>query len=291
MIEPNIYTPIDIKWVKNVSNKEGGSAYMDKIQGEFTLNFPNKHKENVLKPKAKDLILIFQKINGQNLFTHLVTPINSDRIEENNGNYNYGREVQIIAHASLEHPILISSTIWGKVNFQGISQGNACEIVNIKSIKEPDLFKAESWNFFKSFFLPNFIDSIAITEALSDEIAIDLPTLTVMEGKQRLITHIVRERNRDIINQKKINASENGCLFCEVCGFSFLTIYGVEFIECHHIEPISNGGERVTRLEDLALVCPNCHKILHRKINGEYLTLEKLKLRIEERTHNNVYTK
>ena len=41
---------------------------------------------------------------------------------------------------------------------------------------------------------------------------------------------------------------------------------GEGFIECHHVTPVSElrAGTR-TRLSDLAVVCSNCHRMLHRR--------------------------
>jgi len=54
---------------------------------------------------------------------------------------------------------------------------------------------------------------------------------------------------------------------CEVCGFNFAKVYGAKgkkFIVAHHIEPIgSRHLPSMTGLEDLALVCSNCHAMLH----------------------------
>jgi 5-methylcytosine-specific restriction protein A len=35
-------------------------------------------------------------------------------------------------------------------------------------------------------------------------------------------------------------------------------------IEAHHILPLAQAGATTTRLADLALVCSNCHRMLHR---------------------------
>jgi predicted HNH restriction endonuclease len=42
-------------------------------------------------------------------------------------------------------------------------------------------------------------------------------------------------------------------------------LLGQGFAECHHLVPISRlePGHR-TRLEDLAIVCSNCHRMLHK---------------------------
>ncbi|HBQ4165108.1 TPA: HNH endonuclease, partial [Escherichia coli] len=56
-----------------------------------------------------------------------------------------------------------------------------------------------------------------------------------------------------------------GKFFCEACGFSFADFYGEEFdyIECHHVTPLSETGETKTDLEDLILLCANCHRVVH----------------------------
>jgi 5-methylcytosine-specific restriction protein A len=41
---------------------------------------------------------------------------------------------------------------------------------------------------------------------------------------------------------------------------------GRGFIECHHLLPLAElARERLSRLADLALVCSNCHRMVHRK--------------------------
>ncbi len=38
---------------------------------------------------------------------------------------------------------------------------------------------------------------------------------------------------------------------------------GEGFIECHHTKPLASPGQTVTRLDDLALLCSNCHRMVH----------------------------
>lgn len=69
---------------------------------------------------------------------------------------------------------------------------------------------------------------------------------------------------------------------CEVCGMDFESIYGErgkKFIHVHHLNEISNGV-RNTTYKDLAMVCPNCHAMLHRQ--QDLITPEKLKKEIAE---------
>ena len=89
------------------------------------------------------------------------------------------------------------------------------------------------------------------------------------EWREKLVQHLRRERDRKIVELKKTDvACRCGKLECEVCGFVFTDLYGEwgeGFIECHHTRQLAtiHEGER-TRLEDLAVVCANCHRMLHK---------------------------
>lgn len=93
-----------------------------------------------------------------------------------------------------------------------------------------------------------------------------------------MIKHIIRERNSKIVEEKKKRkALEEESLRCSICTFSFIETFGVKFIECHHIKPIAEAGTLITSLSDLELVCPNCHKMLHKKHDGKYSTINELR--------------
>ncbi len=89
------------------------------------------------------------------------------------------------------------------------------------------------------------------------------------EGKASLYEHIRRERNREIVVKKKQRVKqETGRLRCEACGFDFEAVFGPSlagFCEVHHTTPLGRTvGVRNTRLEDLAILCANCHRAIHR---------------------------
>jgi 5-methylcytosine-specific restriction protein A len=105
------------------------------------------------------------------------------------------------------------------------------------------------------------------------------------EGGVILKWHRTYERDRKIINDKKraVLASK-GTLACEACSFDFGAVYGPlgdGFIEVHHTKPVHQmkPGER-TRLEDLALLCSNCHRMVHRERTP--LTLETLRTHVRQ---------
>lgn len=137
------------------------------------------------------------------------------------------------------------------------------------------------WEFYQDRDRLNSIASrirrIVHIEDLNDEL-FELPNTEieeeegVKEGKVILKLHKYRERNSKLIRRKKESIiNREGKLVCEVCGFDFHEIYGEMgngFIECHHKVPLSIINENTkTKLADLALVCANYHRMLHKRID------------------------
>lgn len=99
------------------------------------------------------------------------------------------------------------------------------------------------------------------------------------EGRVLFRQHRSHERNQSLVRKRKALALQrDGKLECGVCGFIFEEKYGSlgeGFIEAHHKIPVSRlrPGQR-TKVKDIALVCANCHRMLHRA--GETLTVRQL---------------
>ena len=91
----------------------------------------------------------------------------------------------------------------------------------------------------------------------------------VSEGNVVYRLHRSRERSSEVSKKKKEAVlNEKGKLECEACGFDFQATYGdlgKDFCEVHHRVPLAelDAGTK-TRLKDLAVVCANCHRMLHR---------------------------
>ncbi|MBD1832345.1 HNH endonuclease [Cyanobacteria bacterium FACHB-472] len=82
---------------------------------------------------------------------------------------------------------------------------------------------------------------------------------------------------------------EAGGLKCDVCNFNYSAFYGNlgnDYIECHHLNPVSElkDGNK-TKINDLALVCSNCHRMLHRK--KPCLSVEELKEIVKTQQNKN----
>ena len=108
--------------------------------------------------------------------------------------------------------------------------------------------------------------------ALGLDVALEDPELvdSGREGRLKLMVHFLRERDHQLVERKKRSVLDSrGRLACEVCGFDFENRYGTRgagFCEVHHRLPLSRVVEETTTtLRDLAIVCSNCHRMLHRE--------------------------
>ena len=120
----------------------------------------------------------------------------------------------------------------------------------------------------------------AITDPTPLPVASDLDRedATFDEGRIFERRHFARERDPKA-RRRKIDTArgELGHIACEVCKFDFEATYGErgrDFIECHHRNPLSVSGPQKTTLRDLALLCSNCHRMIHR--GRPWLTVEEL---------------
>jgi 5-methylcytosine-specific restriction protein A len=108
--------------------------------------------------------------------------------------------------------------------------------------------------------------------ASADGLTVVLPPeegeTTAVEGSVVFREHRARERDPRLVRKKKAAVLKaTGRLACEACDLDFSERYGPlgdGFIECHHTVPLGPGSERVTRLSDLAVLCSNCHRMVHR---------------------------
>lgn len=85
-----------------------------------------------------------------------------------------------------------------------------------------------------------------------------------LEGKKHDTT--VTRYERDQGNRKECIAHYG--YVCQVCGMNFEQAYGElgkDFIEVHHLYPVSHGERQVNPIEDLIPLCSNCHSMIHRQ--------------------------
>jgi 5-methylcytosine-specific restriction protein A len=124
-----------------------------------------------------------------------------------------------------------------------------------------------------------FPDLVSGASAESDENTAAADDEEGEEGRMLFRLHRQRERNPGLVRRKKRSVlATAGRLACEACFFDFAAVYGPlgdGFAECHHRTPLAAlSGVTTTRLDDLAIVCANCHRMLHRR---PYHTVEQLR--------------
>lgn len=112
----------------------------------------------------------------------------------------------------------------------------------------------------------------------------DNPTGEASEGRLLELQYFARERSSKL-RKKKVDSTlkKHGNLSCEICEFNFGASYGERgqgYIECHHAVPLHVSGETTTRLQDLVLLCSNCHRMIHR--SNPWLAPDELRAIISE---------
>lgn len=89
------------------------------------------------------------------------------------------------------------------------------------------------------------------------------------EGERKLRAHYRRERSH-ALREKKLAAvrSLHGKYVCALCSVDDTSTYPSQFgqriFEVHHLSPLAKAATPVrTTLDDLALLCANCHRAVH----------------------------
>ena len=133
--------------------------------------------------------------------------------------------------------------------------------------------------------IENWGMSSATAPTLTAPVVTPATELSAAEGRELLRLHRTRERSQPLVALKKREVLlAEGRLECETCGFDFAAAYGPRgegFAECHHTLPISQSApDRRTRTSELALVCANCHRMLHRR---PWVSVQELHLLVRSR--------
>ena len=101
------------------------------------------------------------------------------------------------------------------------------------------------------------LDFTCITTRTKDE---------YLEGERQRREIQILQRSSALIKKVKSLRSP----ICDVCDFNFEKTYGPlgkNYIECHHIDQLSgrDGVTKPTKAKDIALLCANCHRMVHRE--------------------------
>jgi 5-methylcytosine-specific restriction endonuclease McrA len=127
-----------------------------------------------------------------------------------------------------------------------------------------------------------FFEDVARTLPRAKERDIEREIYPQIENRKLVTSHLYRERSGYLAGERKRHDDYQ----CQVCGLRFEDAYGklgAGFAEAHHRIPLNRlNGKVKTRVEDLATVCANCHRMLH-KMEGKRSDVEKLKAIVRKR--------
>ncbi|WP_260703262.1 MrcB family domain-containing protein [Edaphobacter flagellatus] len=142
--------------------------------------------------------------------------------------------------------------------------GNICAIYYERNeLPTDDVFRRDLKTFlslYKDLVLQDLHPSSISRE--EDESELGTEQLIVLRDHKRL------ERNNALAKKaKKIHGFS-----CQACGFDFVKAYGSigeNFIEAHHLTPLSELKGHIVTLDprkDFCVLCANCHRMIHRTL-------------------------
>ncbi len=200
-------------------------------------------------PTGKDFDVVDRLSDTLNKMHRLSGLVGSDTLRNRNGVY-----LKVMNFRSSDP----AYTQQGKV---GMTRGNRLEAV--------------LWAEYDGRLADLAKDADAIRQAVlgANEAAVaKLPPAEPYEGEEGGVVmrlHKRYERDPKLVAEKRKAAAATGELVCEVCGFDFKATYGdlgEGYIEVHHTKPVHTLlADTKTKLDDLALLCANCHRMAHRR--------------------------
>ena len=133
---------------------------------------------------------------------------------------------------------------------------------------------------FRLLYVP---DPLSAPKSAQDTMAENAAALVSgVEGRVRMRSHLTRERDVHLVYEAKRRWAykHDGRLPCEVCETEVGVSVGRPMIHAHHLSSLGErpeGGSR-TRIDELAMLCPNCHAEIHLpRGDGSYRSVEELR--------------
>ena len=142
------------------------------------------------------------------------------------------------------------------------------------------------------------IERGGVSEGAFNNIAFDQDQIT--SGFETKIVKHINKENEIIKTDPKLikQLKKNSNYTCQACGLKYERIYGdyskkKDFIEAHHIEPkfkvkgaVQTNKKMSRSAKDFAMLCANCHRMIHRMMRKEkdrIISLTEFKERINSK--------
>jgi 5-methylcytosine-specific restriction protein A len=146
---------------------------------------------------------------------------------------------------------------------RGYESGSVASIrYGAGELPEDDTLAADLGSFLELY--GQLIEAVDATTAEAEPGSSEEGQSTALEGARRRWHQRIESSPALKRRAKRFHGST-----CQVCGFNFGERYGeigLGYIEAHHLVPLSELAGRPRELDpqsDFAVVCPNCHRMLH----------------------------
>ena len=121
------------------------------------------------------------------------------------------------------------------------------------------------------------VDQVKIQEMVANELSSKELEEELFEGSRTERLSAFFERNPRLRTAAILHHGQT----CKVCNFNFKANYGDHgdgYIEVHHLVPVSTLSveTRVDPTTEMTVLCSNCHRMIHRKLNLPH-SLEQLR--------------
>ena len=170
------------------------------------------------------------------------------------------------------------------------------KIYKVKKLPDEEELKNDFLEMIKLFNLA--IERGGVSESAFSGVSFDQDQIN--SGFETKIVRHINKENEIIKTDPKLirQLKKNSNYTCQACGLKYEKIYGdyskkKDFIEAHHIEPkfkVKEGAETNKKMsrsaKDFAMLCANCHRMIHRMMKKEkdrVISLNEFKERINSK--------
>jgi predicted HNH restriction endonuclease len=153
--------------------------------------------------------------------------------------------------------------------------------------------EAQDWRTGLFRYVPDH-EAAAMREAVAALCeGIDVPVWRDVDASRQEEEYVEGQRSARLVSYYERNPRLRSAAIrahgtrCQACGFDFARRYGdlgAGFIEVHHLRPVAGYHAQVAvdPREDMRVVCPNCHRMIHRH-PAQPLTVEQLRTILSSR--------
>ncbi len=188
----------------------------------------------------------------------------------------YGRQ-RFSAHFQMDTQHSRYRLFW-KSDFSGTIENSFPDLHRAYSSGTSDLTE-EPLMRFEKLSEHRYMVSFILTDVINADVEEEIHQESQSRPEGGVRAYYGKRYERDPANRRRAIAFHG--LRCAACGFDFEEAYGIRgagFIEIHHNKPLAAAGgpQIVDPKTDLAPLCANCHRIVHRYRNA-VITVGELK--------------